>query len=163
MRKSLRTAMLVCVIVFVNGVTANAIIKPRSRLQLSKRKIAKTTVNVGNLRVQSSDELVIEGQQVRLDLNVKNTGTREVVLSGLNFQLLTQNRKYNALNVSTINRNQQTTQHKDSFFFETLYPESSLKGTIVFEIPDANQIKGRVYLKIGESVFGSKSKTVLLS
>lgn len=96
-----------------------------------------------------SQEVPSTGNYLLIDMTVRNDGNDAVTVDNNNFKLVRGETTYNSDSTATIYANEDST----SFFLNSLNPEATLSGTVVFDISENSAGDPDLQLEISSNMF----------
>lgn len=106
-----------------------------------------------------SQEVPSTGNYLLVDVTVRNDGNESVTVDNNNFKLVKGEMTYNSDSTATRYANEDS----NSFFLNSLNPEATLSGTIVFDISENSAEDPDLQLEISSSMFSGEKVYVNLN
>lgn len=96
-----------------------------------------------------SQEVPSTGNYLLVDVTVRNDGNESVTVDSNNFKLVKGETTYDSDSTATLYANEDST----SFFLNSLNPEATLSGTVVFDISENSAGDPNLQLEISSNMF----------
>lgn len=98
---------------------------------------------------------------VVLKISVKNNGSKSIMVDSTFFKLLSNGKEFEADSMASMSANQNDNgEIKNSFFYESLNPDVSLSGYVVFDVSNSLASANDLQLQVQTGIFGTEKEII---